>query len=453
MNRARSDARETIAKQQELVIPLLKWFCRNARDLPWRHTRDPYAIWVSEIMLQQTQVKTVVPYWKRWMEELPTIRSLANARIGKLLKLWEGLGYYARAHNLQRAARIIVTKHDGRFPEKFDEILALPGVGRYTAGAICSIARNQPTPILDGNVIRVLTRVFGIHQNPRAKITNGRLWHLSETLIKYAADISLSGAWNFCAKSRGTPRENDRAAIPVVSLAAQDSRRGGSGSVWWGEATDEPPSLRSGAPSPARGDARPTGKNKLTPYRRGGGFCSALNQALMELGAVICTAHQPRCAQCPVRSLCVAYREDLVDDLPNRVSRPATVSQRFAAFVFIRGEKLLVRQRPNGVVNARLWEFPNGEIARSNGDATRLAEKLVGPVRLTRLQPIKHSITRHRITLEVFQSELTSAQQRRIKEGRWRRLSDLDKLPFASAHRKIVELLKEQRSAHRDRSI
>ena len=145
-----------------LVPPLLSWFAQNARDLPWRRTCDPYAIWVSEIMLQQTQVNTVIPYWERWLEHFPTVQDLAHAPMEKVLKLWEGLGYYSRARNLHRAAQIIVCEHDGVFPRQFESALALPGIGRYTAGAIGSIAFNQPTPILDGNVIRVLTRLFAV---------------------------------------------------------------------------------------------------------------------------------------------------------------------------------------------------------------------------------------------------------------------------------------------------
>ena len=166
MRRAQNNSKLKI-KNSKLVVLLLNWFSANARDLPWRRTRDPYAIWVSEIMLQQTQVKTVIPYWKRWMQELPTVKAAADASPDKIHKLWEGLGYYTRVRNLQKTARQIVEKHDGKFPDNFDDVLALPGIGRYTAGAICSIAFNQPTPILDGNVIRVLTRVFGIAKNPR----------------------------------------------------------------------------------------------------------------------------------------------------------------------------------------------------------------------------------------------------------------------------------------------
>lgn len=171
-------------KTSRLVIALLDWFAQSARDLPWRRTRDPYAIWVSEIMLQQTQVKTVIPFWERWMRELPTIQAAANAPSEKIHKLWEGLGYYTRVRNLQKAAQFVMENHGGKFPENFEDVLALPGIGRYTAGAVCSIAFNQATPILDGNVIRVLTRVFGIAENPKAKETNARLWQLAEELVQ-----------------------------------------------------------------------------------------------------------------------------------------------------------------------------------------------------------------------------------------------------------------------------
>src|SRR5262249_45573151 len=143
------------AKIATIVSGLSDWYAKNARDLPWRRTTDPYAVFVSEIMLQQTQVKTVLPYWRRWMQALPTIRSLARAKQEKIDKLWEGLGYYTRVRNMQRAPQIVVSEYGGKFPQSFEEVLALPGIGRYTAGAICSIAFDQPRAVLDGNVIRV----------------------------------------------------------------------------------------------------------------------------------------------------------------------------------------------------------------------------------------------------------------------------------------------------------
>ena len=175
-------------EHRDIVQRLLAWFARNARPLPWRRTHAPYAIWVSEVMLQQTQVKTVLPYWERWMRALPNLIALAKAKPQKLHKLWEGLGYYTRVRNMQRAAQIIIAQHWGRFPHDFEDVLALPGIGRYTAGAICSIAFNQPRPILDGNVIRVLTRLFGIAGNPRERSVNTRLWQLAEELVLQAAE-------------------------------------------------------------------------------------------------------------------------------------------------------------------------------------------------------------------------------------------------------------------------
>src|SRR5580658_9974888 len=168
----------------------IRWFNAHARDLPWRRTSDPYAVFISEIMLQQTQVKTVIPYYERWMRALPSIGDFARARPERVLKLWEGLGYYRRARLAQAAARLIMEKHAGRFPEKFDEVLALPGVGRYTAGAICSIAFNQPVPILDGNVIRVLSRLLGLAGDPRSKIVNTKLWRAAQELVSASGEPS-----------------------------------------------------------------------------------------------------------------------------------------------------------------------------------------------------------------------------------------------------------------------
>lgn len=162
---------------------LLAWFSVHQRDLPWRCTYDPYQVWVAEIMLQQTQVKTVLPYFERWMKALPTMESVASADEQMILKLWEGLGYYSRARNLQKAACTIVEKHGGKFPSAFEAIRALPGIGRYTAGAIASIAFNEERPILDGNVIRVLTRLQNDPSNIREARAVKRLWKSAEDLI------------------------------------------------------------------------------------------------------------------------------------------------------------------------------------------------------------------------------------------------------------------------------
>lgn len=173
---------------------LLEWFLVHARDLPWRRTTDPYAVWISEVMLQQTQVRTVIPYWTRWMRSLPTVEDLARAPIEQVLKLWEGLGYYSRARNLHAAAQQIVTLHNAAFPRDPEAILALPGIGRYTLGAIGSIAFNLPLPLLDGNVIRVLTRLLALRGDPKERLLNDGLWSLAAQLVLSVHDRPLPQA-------------------------------------------------------------------------------------------------------------------------------------------------------------------------------------------------------------------------------------------------------------------
>jgi A/G-specific adenine glycosylase len=163
--------------------PLLRWFRRTARDLPWRRTRDPYAIWVSEMMLQQTQVETVKPYYERFLKHFPTVESLAAARIDNILKLWEGLGYYSRARSLHRAAKQVVHRFGGHLPRTRDALLSLPGIGPYTAGAIASIAFDQREPLVDGNVTRVLCRLFLIRRDPRKPAVQKRLWRIAGSLL------------------------------------------------------------------------------------------------------------------------------------------------------------------------------------------------------------------------------------------------------------------------------
>ncbi|HEX9047304.1 MAG TPA: A/G-specific adenine glycosylase [Verrucomicrobiae bacterium] len=357
-----------------MVEALLLWYSTNARDLPWRRTRDPYAIWVSEIMLQQTQVKTVIPFWERWLQELPTIASAATASSDQLHKLWEGLGYYTRVRNLQKAAQVMVEKHGGEFPRTFDEVLALPGIGRYTAGAICSIAFNQPTPLVDGNVIRVLTRIFGIGENPKEKETNAKLWQLAEELVAHAKDAKT-------AKVKGTLR-------PLRPLREENS-------------------------------------------------CSHLNQSLMELGALVCTPRNPQCLICPARKLCVAYREQRVEELPNLGEREKATARKFVAFVIENNGKFLVQQRPPGVVNAHLWEFPNLEVNGEKIAPEALFKKhfAVASNRLEPLRTVKHSITRYRITLEAFHIRMNRFPAR---TGVWLAPEEFDTVAFSSAHKKLA---------------
>ena len=162
---------------------LLAWFDENQRDLPWRKNKTPYRIWVSEIMLQQTQVATVIDYYLRFMKQFPTVKKLAAADEADVLKLWEGLGYYRRARQLHAAAKLIVENHRGRFPVTFDEVLALPGIGRYTAGAILSISKDQQLPILEGNTIRLFARLMEMRSDPKTSASQKALWEFSESLL------------------------------------------------------------------------------------------------------------------------------------------------------------------------------------------------------------------------------------------------------------------------------
>jgi A/G-specific adenine glycosylase len=343
----------------ELALKIIAWFCANARDLPWRRTLDPYPIWVSEIMLQQTQVKTVIPYWERWMREFPTIQELAKASPERVLKMWEGLGYYSRARNLHRAAQIIDS-----FPREYATVLALPGIGPYTAGAICSIAFNEAVPILDGNVARVLARLFVVALDPKSSAGKKKFWSLAEALVKSVSGIRLRK--------------------PLLS-----------------------------------------------------GACSALNQGLMELGALICTPRNPSCQICPVSESCAARRRGNPEAYPRQAARPKTIVRHFLVLVIARGSRFLVRQRPANVVNGGFWEFPNFELLGNETERRQRAAKILK--RFRKAEPIlpiyKQSITRYRITLEPY---VVSSNVASAKGAKWLTLDQMQALAFAGAHRRIL---------------
>lgn len=329
-------------------------------------------------MLQQTQVKTVIPFWERWLRELPTVQSLAECPEARLLKLWEGLGYYRRVRHLQLAARVIVEEQGGRFPEGFEAILKLPGIGRYTAGAISSLAFNQPRPILDGNVIRVLCRLFAIRGNPRDRTVNESLWRLAEQLVQAASAIK---------------------------------------------------------------SARLNGPNGSLRFS---GPCSVLNQSLMELGATVCTPRAPDCAQCPLRGSCAGNRLGIAESLPAAAADARPTQLTHVGFVVQRRGRYLVRQRPAGRVNGGLWEFPGVEldVGQTNNPA-----QLAGALGLRLVQPgpvvvVRHSITRYRITLEVYLAKIDQRNRAIKRAGEWLTLEALDALAFTSAHRKVLVRLK-----------
>ncbi len=197
---------------------LLDWYAQHARPLPWRRNRDPYAIWVSEIMLQQTRVETVIPYYARWMARFPTLESLAQASQQEVLSLWEGLGYYSRARNLHRAAQIVVAEQHGELPRTLADLARLPGIGRYTAGAIASIAFNQDTPALDGNIRRVLARVFNVTEPARSPQGERRLWELAEQHLPPGRASDYNQAMMDFANAICTPRQPDCPHCPLNPL-------------------------------------------------------------------------------------------------------------------------------------------------------------------------------------------------------------------------------------------
>ena len=360
---------------QEAVRALVRWFPRAARDLPWRRTLDPYAIWVSEIMLQQTQVQTVIAYWERWMRLFPTPAALASAAEPEVLKAWEGLGYYSRARNLQKAARQLAGSEDSTFPTSAAAWIALPGIGPYTAGAISSIAYNQAEPILDGNVIRVLSRVHALPGNPAERVHNRRLWDLARGWVHAAT------------------------AAPRVT----------------------------------------------SPTMRLSGACSALNQALMELGATLCTPRSPGCPDCPIQKQCRAHQRGTPEAFPEIPPRTPATKLRRVALVLEHGPHVAVRQRPAGEINGGFWEFPELDVTGTSVTAPAAAAQWtgIGAEHFESLRTLKHSITRYRIQLEVVRTRLTRRPKSFPGDSvggiQWLTIGELESRPFTGAHRKLVE--------------
>lgn len=348
----------------QLRHSLLAWYQRSGRCLPWRQTRDPYAIWVAEIMLQQTQVKTVLPYYHQWLAQFPTVESLAKADQQQVLKVWQGLGYYTRARNLHRAAQQIVTEHQGKFPTQPTRALSLAGVGRTTVGGILSAAFNQPVAILDGNVKRVLTRLVAL-QIPSSKATR-QLWQFSEALL-----------------DPKQPRD--------------------------------------------------------------------FNQALMDLGATVCTPRHPACHQCPWLSWCQAYTLNLQSHLPMRESRPPLPHKSIGVAVIWneQGQILIDKRRPNGLLGG-LWEFPGGkvELGETVPDCIQREIKEELGIEITvgdRLTTIDHTYTHFRVTLMVHHCHHLRGQPQPIEcdEVRWVSLDEIDQYPFPKANLQIIAALRQ----------
>jgi A/G-specific adenine glycosylase len=298
---------------------MLRHYDRWHRDLPFRRTHDPYRIWVSEIMLQQTQVATVISYYRRFLKAFPTVRRLARAPLGRVLKLWEGLGYYSRARNLHAAAKTVAREHGGRLPRDREALLALPGIGRYTAGAIGSIAFGRPEPVVDGNIVRILSRLCAIGGDPKSAAAKERFWSIASALV---------------------------------------------------------------------------------PKRRPGDF----NQAMMELGALICTPRAPECGRCPIRKWCRAFRLGRPEDFPVRPPAKAVPHRRGVAALVEKAGRVLVVQRPAEGLLGGLWELP--WVERWRGEPVSAAARRAARERAgidvapgAALPPVDHAFSHFRLTL------------------------------------------------------
>jgi len=314
---------------------LLDWFARSKRDLPWRRTRDPYGIWLSEIMLQQTRVAAAIPYYLRFMERFPNVQSLAEAPQEEVLRLWAGLGYYSRARNLQRAAQQMVEKHGGKFPVDAADALALSGVGKYTAAAILSIAYGQKLAVLDGNVARVIARLNATQGDLREAARWAKLQKTADVLL----DSDTPGDWN---------------------------------------------------------------------------------EAMMELGATVCTPRAPQCLLCPVSEFCKARKQGLAEGIPEKRKKRATVKITLASAVFVddEGNTLLLpppksrNKSAHGenvsALLSRMWHFPTTEVHHEEGGELRKflrAGFLRGGTRILKLlpcTPVQHAVTFRSITLLPF---------------------------------------------------
>lgn len=305
---------------------LVAWYEENRRDLPWRRDPTPYRVWVSEIMLQQTRVDVVVGYYERFLARFPTVEALASAPLEEVLEAWSGLGYYRRARHLYEGARVVIAREGARFPTTVEEALELPGIGRYTAGAILSIASGVRAPILDGNVIRILARLFGVEGDPNRGSTKAKLWSLAERMVE--------------AGEPGT-----------------------------------------------------------------------VNQAMMELGALVCLPRGARCDDCPLAGACVARRTSRVDSLPTPTEKRASVDVACAVLLVRDEDRVLLRRRGPDELLPGMWDLP-GAFGGVDGDRDRPLDETVAALPFCvevgeRLGVLRHGVTYRRITLEVVEARMT----------------------------------------------
>jgi len=343
----------------EAARRLLAWYAVQGRDLPWRRTRDPYAVWLSEVMLQQTGVETVIPYYRRFLEAYPTVTALAAAPLEEVIEAWAGLGYYRRARNLHAAAGMVSRELEGRFPDTLEGLQALPGVGRSTAAAILSIAYDRPAAILDGNVRRVLCRLFALHGDSRSAQAERALWGWAEALT-----------------SRERPHD--------------------------------------------------------------------YAQAIMDLGATLCTPRHPTCPECPWCHFCQGYRDGIAEQLPESPPRKALLQRRQVALLLEHAGRVLVCRRGLEGMLGGLWEFPCREVADDEaGPAviSRLAVELGGGTPRA-LGKVRHLYSHFRLEVELYGAHLDGATRVAEAEGcRWLPDAELGQLALHGAHLKALKLI------------
>ena len=347
----------------EIQKLLIKWYRRHLRRLPWRETDDPYRIWVSEVMLQQTQVQTVLPYYQQFLREFPNVQMLANAKLQAVLKVWEGLGYYARGRNMHRSARVILEQHAGIFPNSWDVLRKLPGIGDYIASAVLSIAFNQPYAVVDGNVKRVLARLY-----------------------KMSEPVNKSSSYK---------------TFKEVADGLLDRHHPGM-----------------------------------------------FNQALMELGALVCKPKKPDCNGCPVHSRCRAHQAGHVDQFPKRIRRAKTPLHHIAVGVVYRNNLMLITRRKSEGLLGGLWEFPGGKIGKHERPEQACVREIKEEVNLNvavtgQIAQIKHAYTHFKIIMEVFSCRHVSGDVRLNGpvDFRWITLKEIDQYPFPKANHKFIHLL------------
>ena len=331
---------------------LVAWQRAHGRhDLPWQNTRDAYRIWLSEIMLQQTQVVTVIPYYERFLATFPEVAALAAAPLARVLEHWAGLGYYRRAHHLHAAAQAVVARHGGSFPTDADALAALPGIGRSTAAAIATFSGGRPRPILDGNVKRVLARHRGIEGYPGGVAVEKALWEIAAVLLNELTDES---------------------AVPTPGASEQRTDRGAR-NVSHQQAT-------------------------IRDARRLEADAVAYTQGLMDLGATLCTKTAPRCGECPVAADCVARATDRTSVLPTARPAKAIPHRTVRMLLLERAGEILLERRPATGIWAGLWSLP--EVDPADDVVALCRQRYSAEVEVgTELPPIAHGFTHYRLTI------------------------------------------------------